>query len=240
MKAIFLIFTLFFVAPLAKAELFQGWEAEVGVEFPFQVSARAKTEVNDEYYITAGLGYAPSFLLDMNTSLVGAIAGKSTIDVFADSISNSIVIDLRGGWNFGGDGGLYIEAGYLYLMNGGKETDVSALEEAAGLGYAGGQTIVLATNSLVSAAANIHALTGHAGYRWQWGSLKANGSLGVIKPIFGSTTITFDQVIASGGSYSTAVAQANSLAKEAEKHMDSALLSSIFIPVASLWLTYEF
>ena len=146
----------------------ESWELEAGVEVPLQIATRAKANFNSEFYATAGLGMSMDFLMGINSALVGGvgIVGEQTAEVVESALSNAIVVDLRGGWNLHRFNGLYVEAGYLLMMGGGGDVTVEQLEGAFGVEYSA-NPLQMSTASQFSIGSDIHALTFHAGYRWE-------------------------------------------------------------------------
>ena len=226
------------------AQWINNWEAEAGLELPFQIGARAKANFNDEFYATAGVGMAMDFLIGINTSMIGGvgIVGEKTAEVVESAIADSFVLDFRGGWNLHSWNGLYLEAGYLFMMGGGKGTDVATLEGAFGQGHHS-NPLALSQNSILSLESSVHALSFHAGYRWEISeNLILSSDLGLIKPFFSSTTLNLDQVVNNSlyGNLATANQVAAALKSEVEKSMEDVFLSELFIPTFSVWMSYLF
>ena len=218
------------------------WELEAGLEVPLQIAARAKANFNSEFYATGGVGMSMDFLMGINSSIVGGVGilGESTSEVVESALSNSIVIDLRGGWNLHKYNGLYVEAGYLLMMGGGKEVTVDQLEGAFGTEYVS-NPLQMSNASLFSIGSDLHALTFHAGYRWEINPRWIfNVDVGIIKPFMSSTTVDVDEVVRGTGSNAQARDVADALKAHSEDEISDVYLSQMFIPTATVWVSWLF
>ncbi|MCB0390828.1 MAG: hypothetical protein KDD58_06050 [Bdellovibrionales bacterium] len=239
MKFLILFLSMFSVTSV---HAFESWELEAGVEVPLQISGRAKTNFNSEFYATAGLGLAMDFLMGVNSALVGGVGilGENTAEVVESALSNSIVVDLRGGWNLHKYNGLYVEAGYMYMMGGGSEVTVDQLENAFGSEYIN-NPLLMSNASEFTIGSDLHALTFHAGYRWEINeSWLFNVDVGIVKPFMSSTTVDVDRVYRGTGTDTQATEVANALASHAESEIEDVYLSELFIPTASVWVSWLF
>ena len=72
--------------------------------------------------------------------------------------------------------------------------------------------------------------------KYFWRDYEITGAVGVIKPLIGSTTVSFKSVFGTGN----ANQQASDLKKEAESDFDSALLTKIFIPTVTVAVVKRF
>ena len=224
------------------AAALESWEAEVGTEIPFQISARTKANFNREFYATAGLGMSLNFLMGLHTTVSSSLGviGEKTSEVMESALSNGFVIDLRGGWNIHRLNGLYVEAGYLFLTGGGGEVTVEQLEGAFGVEYTANPSL-LSNSSLFNISSDIHALTFHAGYRWQLGAnWLVNFDVGLIKPFMSSNLLDVEGVVRGSGSLVQATAVAQQLKDHVEEEISDVYLSQLFIPTGSVWLSWLF
>ncbi|MCB9025254.1 MAG: hypothetical protein H6625_02980 [Bdellovibrionaceae bacterium] len=236
MKKIITLLSLLFATQSVFA--IETWELEAGTEIPFQIAGRVKANFNSEFYATTGLGMSLDFLMGINSSLISGVGilGENTAEVVTSAISNSFIIDIRGGWNLHNLNGLFVEAGYLYMMGGGGDVTVDQLENAFGTEYSA-NPLVLSNASLMSIGTDLHALTVHAGYRWQIAeNWLFNVDVGLIKPFTSTTTLNADQVV--GGSQAVLVAQ--QLKDHVESEISDVYLSQLFIPTATVWLSWLF
>lgn len=234
---IFLIFL--FISHFAFAiDSIDSWEIEAGTEIPFQISGRAKANFNSEFYATAGLGMSLDFLMGINNTIISGVGilGENTSEVVTSALSNSFIIDLRAGWNLHNLNGLYVEAGYLLMMGGGDDVGVDQLENAFGTEYSS-NPLALSNSSLFSIGTDLHALTVHAGYRWQISeNWLFNVDVGIVKPFLSTTTVNADQVV--GGAQAVTVAQ--QLKDHVESEISNVYLTQLFIPTATVWLSWLF
>ncbi len=242
MRHILLQLLVLLISSSAFAISVESWELEAGLEVPLQLGGRVKANFNSEFYKTAGAGMSLDFLMGINSSLVGGVGilGTSSAEVVESALSNSIVIDVRGGWNLHKYKGLYVEAGYLMMMGGGKEVTVDQLEGAFGTDYTN-NPLHMSNQSIFSANSDLHALTAHAGYRWEINeSWLINVDVGIIKPFLSSSTVDVDDVVRGSGSVNQAANAADDLKSKAEGELDDLYLSQLFIPTATVWITKTF
>jgi hypothetical protein len=238
------IFYLILLIPFIylNANAIESWEMEAGIEVPFQIGARAKANFNSEFYGTFGAGLSLDFLMGIQSAVSSGVGilGEATAEVAESALSNSAVIEFRGGWNLHQFNGLYIEAGYLYMMGGGKEVSVDSLEQAYGTDYAT-DPLQMSNSTQMSISSDLHALTIHSGYRWELGSQwLINFDVGLIKPFLSTTNVDIDQLVRGTGSQLQAEQVALALKSKAEKETDSVFLQQMFIPTASFWVSYLF
>lgn len=231
---------LFFASSYSSA--IENWELEAGMEIPFQLGGRVKANLNNEFYGTIGAGLSLDFLMGIQGAVSSGlgILGEATAEVTESALSNSVVLDFRGGWNLHQFNGLYIEVGYLFMMGGGKEVSVDSLEQAYGTDYST-DPLQLSNQSQLNISSDVHALSIHSGYRWeinnQW---LFNFDVGLIKPFLSTTNVDIEEVVRGTGSQSQAEQVAQELKSRSEKETDNVLLQQLFIPTASVWISYLF
>ncbi len=239
-STISLFLVLVLVSPSSFA--FESLEIEAGIEMPFQVATRAKANFNNEFYSTFGVGLSMDFLMGINSAMASGlgIVGEGTSEVIESALSNSVVFEVRGGWNLHRFNGLYVEAGYLYMMGGGKEVSVDQMEQAFGTRYTA-NPLMMSNQSQFNIASDLHALTLHAGYRWEINeSWLISFDAGLIKPFLSTTDVTIENVFRGTGSSAQANEVAQALKSHVEKETDGVYLSQLFIPTASVWLSFVF
>lgn len=223
-----LIFGFYFPVS-SHAEFLKGMEVQGGMELPFQIGARGKVYLPANFFITAGLGYAPSFFLDVYGDLSGSlgIMGENTGKAVAKSIGDSIVIDIRGGYSFDPDEGFYIEGGYLMMTGGGGSVDHDVIEGAIDFDYSG-----FSEGDSVELAATTHNLTVHIGYMLLLSErLSLLFDVGLIKPLIASVEAT---------PQGTSSFVSDTIKQDVEPYIEDKLKTEAIIPTATVWLSYLF
>ncbi|MBT4761669.1 MAG: hypothetical protein HOO06_08245 [Bdellovibrionaceae bacterium] len=212
----------------SKSGFFQGWEVQLGMDAPLYTGVRGKAYFPKNFYASAALGLAPSFLVELQSSLGKAVGTINDLDavMFDNMLSGSMYFDLRGGWNMDGKNSFFVEVGYSQMSGGGSDTSQAAIEDVLDRTLSSS----LFTGQSVKAEASLGLLSIHAGYNWpmtdQW-VLSASG--GLLKPISSSQSIQF----------STRTSQRDDIENEVNNIMDSSF-GSMFLLTASVWAGYRF
>ncbi|MCB0361824.1 MAG: hypothetical protein KDD35_03845 [Bdellovibrionales bacterium] len=215
----------------ASAQFFQGFELQVGAELPMNTQVRGKMNFPQNWFGIIGLGFSPQFMTDSYASVASGLGihGDNTAKLVATAMSGNFSMDLRIGYEFGGnDSGPYIDFGYELSAGKGGETDMDTVEGALALDFYG-----IAQTAVPRVSSTVHSLVAHLGYsRRLSNSFILAFELGLIKPISSTNTATFTS---NETSYSKEL-----LDSEVSNYLSTVYQSEMIVPTASLWLSYLF
>lgn len=216
----------------SSGKFFKGFEIQGGLELPTQIGVRGKFNFAHNFYTTAGVGYAPSFIINMNTGMANTFGTINSNDakILDAALNNSFYVDIRLGWNFdSNEEGFFVEGGYSLMNGSGDKVNKQQVEAVTQKFY---PTVPL--NSTYDISSIIHNLTLSGGYNWVlWENWRLSVDVGIAKPLSSSTSISFDQ---NSFIYQSVNAQI-------ESDLDSSisdLFSSYFIFKAGVWMGYIF
>jgi hypothetical protein len=180
-------------------------------------------------HLRAGVGFVPEFYADTYGSLSGSmgIHGENTGEALAQALSGAVALDFRAAYSLDPDGGFYAEVGYMYLSGGAGSVSGSVAEDALENEYSG-----IDESDDIEIEGSFHAVSLHLGYLFLLTErISLNVDVGLVKPIFGSITMSAPSVSESDEA---------DLAADLEPYLEDAIVAEMAIPTASLYLAYLF
>lgn len=217
--------------PLVKAQFFQGFEAQVGIEAPMSVQLRGKFNFPQNWFGILGLGLSPRFLTNSYGSMASGLGihGEKTSELVAASIANNFAMDVRVGYEFGGnENGFYVDFGYALSAGKGNETNMDTLEGALNEDFYG-----VNQSAIPRVSSTLHSLVAHLGYSHRLSNswiMAIEG--GVIKPISSSNATSFETGV-------TPYAQ-DLIDSEVDKYLSGVFQDEMIVPTLSLWMSFLF
>ena len=212
-----------------ETSFFQGTEVMVGTELPFQIGARMKIQLPWNIHLVAGLGYVPEFYADGFGTMAGSVGimGENTAEVAGKALAGAFVVDVRAAYSLDPDGGFFLELGYALISGGSGDVSGDVAESAYDFDYTG-----FNENDTLSVEASMHALTAHIGFLYLISErLSLVLDVGLVKPIVAEVDTTASGVPA---------ATASQIESDMNAYLEDVIVSEMFIPTASVWMSYLF
>lgn len=216
----------------AEAQFFQGFEAQVGMEYPMSMQVRAKANLPQSWFATVGVGMSPAFLTDSYSSLASSLGihGENTSKLAAAGLSNNIYLDLRGGYEFSAteDNSFYVDFGYSLSVGKGGQTDMDTIEQALDRDFFG-----IMQTAKPDISSSLHSLTVHVGYTKRLSnSFFLVLEAGLIKPIKSTTEVSFDSFVTPTNE--------EEVDREVDSYLEGVYTGEMFVPTFSAWASYLF
>lgn len=183
--------SLFLFSLNAQSQFLQNFSFELGTELPTYLGIRAHGDLNDEFYLSASLGYVPSFYAGMLESMTLGTS-KEEAKITSKSVSDSMYFEFAAGYKFNGSLNPYISTSFS-MMNGGGENFYG--NEILDFIYARNLNFYFygpLPNSLdnYKVSSNVSSISLKGGISYPAGdSLTLNFEAGIVKPVSTKTTV---------------------------------------------------
>ncbi|NOZ87027.1 MAG: hypothetical protein GXP49_12335 [Deltaproteobacteria bacterium] len=210
-----------------------GWHLcfEGATDVPVDAGARALMETPYGLRVGLALGGLPGPYVDLINAVVVAAGGydQDTADLVSDSLQNSLVFRIHGGWRPVEDWGLYIEAGYGLVVLGGGVSGEELVAAATGVARPGTEL----ESRGYEVSSTLHMIDLEVGWEFLfWDRLELRIALGFAGTLGASARVQPDFV-------PRLLQPVDAFSRAAENYLVDVYKSYVFTPVVTVGLGYQ-
>ncbi|MBL8740274.1 MAG: hypothetical protein JNK04_04240 [Myxococcales bacterium] len=221
--------------PPAESEPPVAFDAAFAIDMPIMIGAQATLEAPYRFLLQGEIGVLPGFSVDaVDSALVGAGAYDSvTSELVRNTLRDSLVVRLSGGWRPFPAHGFEILGGYTLTSLGGSVSARTAVEAATGAAL---PAEIPDTSILIQST--VHSMHVSLGWRWVVADhFLIRTSLGYLQSVASSSHIEVPEAVAQ---YPQIAPQVDAANRALDRRLNDVYTTYVKLPVLGLSLGYRF